>query len=84
LVEGRNFWWVSQKHSRLLGSATPIQARPVAKKLAFARRVSDSYRRFAPRIAEDRDSYYFNLAGTFRVFVSFKKLSALRAEYSIS
>jgi hypothetical protein len=50
-----------------------LQAKPVAKKLAFARRVSDSYRRFAPRIAEGRDPYYFNLAGTFRVLDSFKK-----------
>jgi hypothetical protein len=35
-----------------------IQAKRVAKNLAFARRLSDSYRRFAPRIAEGRDSYY--------------------------
>jgi hypothetical protein len=42
-----------------------LQAKPVAKNLAFARRVPDSYRRFAPRIAEGRDSYYFNLGGYF-------------------
>ena len=56
---------------------THLQAKPVAKNLAFARRVSDSYRRFAQRIAEGRVSYYFNLAGTFWHLLSvrfFKKI----------
>jgi|AntAceMinimDraft_5_1070358.scaffolds.fasta_scaffold31297_1 hypothetical protein len=59
-------------------STKRLQANPLAKKLAVARRVLVSYERFAPSA---QFLLFPNVAGTVRVLVSLQKYSALRAEY---